>query len=111
VRSFLPEPAEDEEEELLAGVEAPRVLFGHTHLPFRRTSAVRGIELVNPGSVGLPYDRDPRAAYALVHPGGDVEHRRVGYDQRESAARLRDAFGGEWAETVARRIEQARGDA
>jgi predicted phosphodiesterase len=61
VRSFLPEPADDEAE-LLEGVEAPRVLFGHTHLPFARRSAVRGIELVNPGSVGMPFDGDRRAA-------------------------------------------------
>jgi len=109
MQSFFAEPGEDEEE-LLDGVGARRVLFGHTHVPFRRVSDVRGIELVNPGSVGLPYDRDPRAAYALVHPGGEVEHRRVAYDHGASAARLREAFGGGWAEVVARRIEQARGD-
>ncbi len=46
VRSFLPEPADDEAE-LLAGVTARRLVFGHTHLPFRRERD--GIELVNPG--------------------------------------------------------------
>jgi predicted phosphodiesterase len=110
VRSFLAEPADDEAE-LLEGVQAPRVVFGHTHVPFRRVSTVRGVELVNPGSVGLPYDGDPRAAYALVHPGGEVEHRRVAYDHAASAEHLREAFGGEWAEVVARRIELARADA
>ena len=35
VRSFFPEPAEDEAE-LLAGVTAARLLFGHTHLQFQR---------------------------------------------------------------------------
>src|SRR4051794_33716635 len=60
VRPFCPDPAEDEPE-LLAGVRAKRLIFGHTHLPFTRTAD--GIELVNPGSVGLPYDHDPRAAY------------------------------------------------
>jgi diadenosine tetraphosphatase ApaH/serine/threonine PP2A family protein phosphatase len=109
VRSFLPEPAEDEEE-LLAGVEAPRVIFGHTHVPFRRVSPVRGIELVNPGSVGLPLDGDPRAAYALVRAGGEIEHRRVAYDHLASAARLRAAYGAGWADVVARRVEQARYD-
>ncbi|MEA2310782.1 MAG: hypothetical protein QOE28_750 [Solirubrobacteraceae bacterium] len=108
VRSFLPEPGEDEAE-LLEGVEAPRVLFGHTHLPFARVSAVRGIELVNPGSVGMPFDGDPRAAFALVHDDGRIEHRRVAYDHAASAARVR-SLGGEWAEVVARRIEAARVD-
>ena len=108
VRSFLPEPADDEAE-LLEGVTHARVYFGHTHLPFRRVSAVRGIELVNPGSVGMPFDGDPRAAYAILHPDGAIEHRRVAYDHAESAARVR-AIGEAWAETVAGRIEQARMD-
>jgi putative phosphoesterase len=106
VRSFFPEPADDEAE-LLAGVTAKRLVFGHTHLPFRRTA--NGIELINPGSVGMPFDRDPRAAYALVHDDGTVEHRRVQYDHEASATRVRE-IGAEWSETVARRIEQARMD-
>jgi predicted phosphodiesterase len=111
VRSFSPEPAADEAE-LLAEVTEPRLVFGHTHLPFRRFSALRGIELVNPGSVGLPYDGDQRAAYALVHPDRSVEHRRIAYDHGASAARMRERWpGAAWADTVARRIEHARGDA
>jgi diadenosine tetraphosphatase ApaH/serine/threonine PP2A family protein phosphatase len=111
VRSFLPQP-EPDEAELLAGVEEPRLVFGHTHLPFRRISMTRGIELVNPGSVGLPFDRDPRAAYALVHADRRVEHRRVPYDHGAAAARMRERWpGAAWAETVARRIEQSRVDA
>lgn len=108
VRSFLPEPGEDEAE-LLAGIEVGRLVFGHTHMPFRRRSA-QGVELVNPGSVGMPFDRDPRAAYALVHPGGEVEHRRVVYDNAASAAAVRERFDGPFAETVARRLELARPD-
>jgi diadenosine tetraphosphatase ApaH/serine/threonine PP2A family protein phosphatase len=108
VRSFLPQPEADEQE-LLAGIEEPRLVFGHTHLPFRRISAVGGIELVNPGSVGMPFDGDPRAAYAVLHPDGDIEHRRVAYDHEASAARVREIPEG-WAETVARRIELARMD-
>jgi predicted phosphodiesterase len=109
-RSFLPQPERDEPE-LLAGVEEPRLVFGHTHLPFRRISTTGGIELVNPGSVGMPLDGDQRAAYALVHPDRRVEHRRVAYDHAASAARLRERWpGAEWAETIARRIERARMD-
>jgi diadenosine tetraphosphatase ApaH/serine/threonine PP2A family protein phosphatase len=104
VRSFLPEPAEDEAE-LLAGVTHSRLLFGHTHLPFRRVAG--SIELVNPGSVGMPLDGDTRAAYAVIGDDGSVEHRRVEYDHAASAAKVR-AFGGEWAERIALRIERAR---
>lgn len=111
VRSFLPEPG-DEEVELLGGVEASRVVFGHTHLPFRRRSSADGrIELVNPGSVGMPFDGDPRAAYALVAEGGELEHRRVAYDSAAAAAALRERFGAPFADTAARRIERARMDA
>jgi diadenosine tetraphosphatase ApaH/serine/threonine PP2A family protein phosphatase len=103
VRSFLPEPADDETE-LLAGVTHRRVIFGHTHLPFRRVGG--GIELINPGSVGMPFDGDTRAAYALVHKDRRVEHRRVEYDHAASAAKVR-AIGEPWAQVVARRIERA----
>jgi diadenosine tetraphosphatase ApaH/serine/threonine PP2A family protein phosphatase len=84
-----------------------RLVFGHTHLSFARTSR-DGIELVNPGSVGVPLDGDTRAAYALVRESGEVEHRRVEYDAAASAAALRERFSGEFAEIVARRIEFAR---
>jgi diadenosine tetraphosphatase ApaH/serine/threonine PP2A family protein phosphatase len=107
VRSFMPEPTEDEPE-LLDDVTEPRLVFGHTHLPFLRRSAT-GIELVNPGSVGLPFDGDPRAAYALLHPDGRVEHRRVSYDHEAAAAALGERFGpSPWTDTVARRIRTAR---
>jgi predicted phosphodiesterase len=104
VRSFMPEPADDEPE-LLEGVHASRLVFGHTHLPFRR--AAGGVELVNPGSVGMPFDGDPRAAYALVAADGEVEHRRVDYDHLGAAVAVRDRFDGEWTQTVAGRIERA----
>jgi predicted phosphodiesterase len=109
VRSFMPTPDEDEAE-LLEDVAEARLVFGHTHLPFRRI-AMRGerpVELVNPGSVGMPFDGDPRAAYALIAPDGGVEHRRLPYDHRASAAAVRERFAGEWTQTVARRIEEAR---
>jgi predicted phosphodiesterase len=107
VRSFFPQAAPDEAE-LLEGVTAPRLIFGHTHLPFRRVSA-RGVELVNPGSVGMPFDGDPRTAYALIGDDGSLAHRRVSYDHLASAAQLRERYGGEpWGEVVARRIERAR---
>jgi diadenosine tetraphosphatase ApaH/serine/threonine PP2A family protein phosphatase len=107
VRSFMPEPADDEHE-LLTGVPERRLIFGHTHLPFRRLSA-EGIELINPGSVGMPFDGDQRAAYALLHEDGSVEHRRVAYDYAASAAAVRQRFeGAGWTETVALRISTAR---
>jgi len=108
LRSFLPEPAESEGELLDAvpgGVR--RLVFGHTHLPFRREA--RGIELVNPGSVGFPFDGDPRAAWAAVHDDGGVEHRRVAYDHEASAAAVLERFGDHaWTRVMAERLRTAR---
>ena len=107
VRSFMPQPGEDEEE-LLGGVSERHLVFGHTHLPFRRLAA-GGIELINPGSVGMPFDGDTRAAYALLHDDGEVEHRRVPYDHERSAAAVPERFGSStWTKTVARRIATAQ---
>jgi diadenosine tetraphosphatase ApaH/serine/threonine PP2A family protein phosphatase len=103
VRSFLPEPGPDEDE-LLAGVTAHRLIFGHTHLPFRRRS--RGVELLNPGSVGMPLDGDHRAGYAVVDEHGAIDLRRVAYDHEASAAAV-EAIGGAWTATVAARVRAA----
>jgi diadenosine tetraphosphatase ApaH/serine/threonine PP2A family protein phosphatase len=57
----------------------------------------------------MPFDGDPRAAYALLGDDGRIEHRRVEYDHRASAERAR-AVGEGWSEVVARRIERATMD-
>jgi predicted phosphodiesterase len=107
VRSFLPDPAEDEDE-LLDGVSERRVVFGHTHLAFARVRP-DGVELVNPGSVGLPFDGDVRAAYALVREDGRIEHRRVAYDHEASAAAMGERFGDAgWARRTAERLRTAQ---
>jgi putative phosphoesterase len=108
MRSFMPEPAADEDELLDAVPEGVKTLvFGHTHLAFRREA--RGITLVNPGSVGFPFDGDPRAAYALVHDDGRIEHRRVAYDHEASARAILERFGDhEWTRTMAQRLRTAR---
>ena len=106
VRSFTPTVA-DQDEQLLGDAAEQRVVFGHTHLQFIRRTATE-IELVNPGSVGMPFDGDPRAAYALVHDDDRVEHRRVEYDHLASAAAVRERFEGAWTGTAAARIERAR---
>ena len=108
VRSFMPEPWDDEEE-LLSGVEERTLVFGHNHLPFRRRSRDGRVELVNPGSVGMPFDGDTRAAWAVLHPDGRIEHRRAGYDHEAAAAASRERHPG-FGETIARRIEAARFD-
>src|SRR3954452_24478978 len=107
-RWFQPEPA-DQDDELLDAVPGGvrRLVFGHTHLPFVREA--RGSELLNPGSVGFPFDGDPRAAYAVVDDDGAVAHRRVAYDHERSAREILERFGDhEWTRTMAARLREAR---
>jgi predicted phosphodiesterase len=100
VESFAPEP-QDGEERMLAGEAGRTILFGHSHVQFRRPGP-RETLLVNPGSVGMPLDHDPRAAWAL-YEGGDFELRRTEYDVERAAAQMRTF--GDWAEPIVYRIE------
>jgi putative phosphoesterase len=66
---------------LFDDVGADLVVCGHTHMQFDREIA--GIRVVNAGSVGMPYEDEPGAFWALLGPG--VEHRRTEYDARALA--------------------------
>ncbi|MDP2713093.1 MAG: metallophosphoesterase family protein [Solirubrobacteraceae bacterium] len=108
VRSFTPEPGDDEAE-LLDGVRESQLTFGHTHLPFQRISTTGAVELVNPGSVGMPFDGDHRAAYALRHDDGTIEHRRVAYDHAAVPAALLERYGdAAWLAGPLHRFTHAR---
>ncbi len=109
LRAFAPDPS-DEDAELLADTTHPRLVFGHIHVQFRRPAAVGDVELVNPGSVGVPLDGDPRAAYALIEPDTrELELRRVEYDTGATIAKLRETYGDrEWAPTILKRLETQR---
>jgi diadenosine tetraphosphatase ApaH/serine/threonine PP2A family protein phosphatase len=104
MRGFMPEPAEDEQE-LMGDTSAPRLVFGHTHIQFRRQGR-DGVDLVNAGSVGLPFDGDTRAAYALIDDSGGLELRRVEYDHELTAATIRERMKG-FGEELAQRIDTA----
>ncbi|HET9675735.1 MAG TPA: metallophosphoesterase family protein [Gaiellaceae bacterium] len=99
VESFPPPPSEDDER-LLGGVRDRTVVFGHSHQQFRRPGP-NGTELLNPGSVGMPLDGDPRAAWATWD--GDFAFRRVEYDTQKAADAFR-AMGGEFGAFAAGRI-------
>jgi predicted phosphodiesterase len=68
------------------GADQGWLLLGHTHRPFVRKTG--SLTIVNPGSLGMPVDGDPRACYAIWHEGG-VELKRVGYDVGRAVERLR----------------------
>ncbi len=67
------------DEALMRMAKAHFVVLGHTHVPMAYSSRF-GV-LVNPGSVGQPRDRDPRAAWALLDTWNrGVLQRHVPYD-------------------------------
>ena len=90
--------------------ETPLCLVGHTHLPVVYTlhegnhlarlnipEPNQAIPLppraiINPGSVGQPRDRDPRAAFAIYDSTANTwDYRRVTYDVTAVQARMRSA--------------------
>lgn len=88
------------------------IACAHTHVPMERT--IGGVQVVNAGSVGLPFDGDPSASYALIaeladggsHPAR-VELRRVAYDVEETVRQLY-AAGHPAAAVGAYNLRQAR---
>lgn len=69
---------------MLAGVDEPLVVCGHTHMPFDRR--VDGVRVVNAGGVGMPFGA-ARAHWLLLGP--DVVSVRTAYDLAAAAARVR----------------------
>ena len=72
--------------DLLGAVDADVLLCGHTHMQYDRTLS-SGLRIVNPGSVGMPYEGDQGAFWALLGP--DVEFRRTQYDVESAVAAIR----------------------
>ena len=64
----------------LQGVEARLVVAGHTHMQFRRG------RWFNAGSIGMPYEDDVAAFWALV--ADDVEFRRTPFDVERVASEI-----------------------
>jgi predicted phosphodiesterase len=103
VDSFAPDPRDDDER-LLAGVNERQVVFGHSHVQFRRPGP-NDTDLVNPGSVGMPLDGDTRAAWAVRPANGELELRRTAYDVAPAVEKMREY---DWGERVAQRLLNGR---
>jgi predicted phosphodiesterase len=84
--------------EVLDGVTEGVVVCGHTHVQFDRV--VGGTRIVNAGSIGMPYEDEPGAYWALLGP--DVEHRRSTYDVAAARAAIEALdYPSEWPEASA----------
>jgi len=99
-------PMDPSDSEALEKVYSPLgariVVYGHIHRPFIKE--LSSFTVCNSGSVGMPYDGDPRASYLLLTDGRQ-EIRRVEYDiEREIKHLLASAYPyKEWFAEVRRR--------
>jgi putative phosphoesterase len=81
----------DEAEKLDMG-GADLMLLGHTHVAFEVKNDKAWV--VNPGSVGMPADGDPRASYAILDTNTrHVTFGRVKYDVEGVISKLQDMLG------------------
>ncbi len=102
-RTPTPEATDAELNAIYGSLGEPTVVFGHTHRP-----SIRNIDghlklMINPGSVGLSYDGDPRASYLLLEDG-TPSIRRVEYNlERElNALASCNLPGAEWTAKMLR---------
>ena len=66
-------------------LNAAIVVYCHIHRPFIRKAG--NMTVCNTGSVGAPYDGDPRASYLIIDDGQPAI-RRVAYDVEKEVERL-----------------------
>ena len=107
IEPFGRRPTRESDDQLLAGVEPSAASSSATATCSSPGGRASGIELVNAGSVGLPWDGDVRAAYAPLDDDDTLALRRVAYDV-EAAATRRRGLGEPWATITAQRLRTAR---
>ena len=71
--------------EFMAAVDERVLVTAHVHVSYERV--VDGVRLLSAGSVGLPYEGERGAYWALLGPG--VELRRTDYDVEAAVALMR----------------------
>lgn len=87
--TFTEVTPEPEARAMMRGVEAGLLVFGHLHYASARR--LGHVQVASLGSVGFPFDGDPRAAYAVAEWTGAswrLEHHRVAYDHEQVAQML-----------------------
>ncbi len=87
----------------LQGIHADFVLVGHTHQPY--VLQVNGTTIVNPGSVGLSRDGDPRASYAIIEDG-QVRLCRIEYPIGATLTRLEERLADPLARAMLATVYQ-----
>lgn len=93
----MPWASNDQLAALRTSSETALAAFGHCHRAFVRVA--HGCTVVNAGSVGLPFDGDPRSSYALLDlaPGRvSAAVIRVPYDAEAAVKAARDTNMAGW---------------
>ena len=90
--------------EMLAGVEEQTVVGGHTHRQLDRT--VGGVRVVNAGSIGMPYEGQVAAFWALLEDG-EPRFRKTPFDVERAVAALEASDWSGAAEFVAENMRAA----
>jgi putative phosphoesterase len=90
-------------QEIVAGVDADVVVAGHTHMQLDRV--VDGVRWVNAGSVGMPYEGEVAAFWALLGP--EVSLRKTFFDVKAAAAAILASGWPEAEEFVAENLREA----
>lgn len=87
-------PSDAPNEKLTELTEAnPRAeFFTYGHIHYSHFRSIDGKKVINPGSVGLPFDGDPRASYVILSRDNDIhlQFRRVKYDTEQAVQDLYD---------------------
>jgi diadenosine tetraphosphatase ApaH/serine/threonine PP2A family protein phosphatase len=85
------------------GFDHAVLLCGHTHVP-RSLRLADGRLVVNPGSVGLPFEiGSPDARYAIIEKrrfGWNTELHAVAYDHEAAAKQALDKGYPRWADAL-----------
>lgn len=63
------------------------ILFGHSHISM--DYQLHNYRIINPGSVGLPRDGDPRASYVVIEDG-EIHFKKIKYNVDETINGLRN---------------------
>ncbi len=84
-RAPLPDAGDEEIAAVYGPLDAATAVYGHIHRPYTR--GLGALTVANSGSVGMPWDGDPRASYLLVEDGRP-RLQRVEYDLEREAATL-----------------------
>jgi len=84
-RAPLPDADDEELSAVYEPLDAVTVVYGHIHRPYTRE--LSRLTVANSGSVGMPWDGDPRASYLLVEDGRP-QLQRVEYDVEREAGLL-----------------------